>query len=142
MMTYKINYEAHPRAEDIQVLSDGIWDYAKQKKGHEPNDYFAFYIRDENNKILAGCSGENSYGGFFIDKLWVDEELRGKGYGTQLMLAAEKLGKERGCNFAATSTMEWEALEFYKKLGYRIEFERHGFFKDSINYFLRKELIN
>lgn len=54
------------------------------------------------------------------------------------MLAAEKFGKENGCTFAAVNTMDWEALDFYKTLGYEVEFERHGFQKDSIFYFLRK----
>ena len=54
------------------------------------------------------------------------------------MQAAEKLAQEKGCISAAVNTMDWEALDFYKKLGYRVEFERHGLAKDSICYFLRK----
>ena len=38
--------------------------------------------------------------------------------------------------------MDWEALAFYQKLGYEIEFERHGFAKNSIFYFLRKPLTS
>jgi hypothetical protein len=38
-------------------------------------------------------------------------------------------------------TFEWEALDFYKKLGYYVEFARHGFDKDSVFYFLRKDLV-
>jgi hypothetical protein len=37
--------------------------------------------------------------------------------------------------------MDWEARGFYGKLGYHIEFERHGFLKNSVFYFLRKSLI-
>lgn len=35
--------------------------------------------------------------------------------------------------------MDWEALGFYQKLGFIIEFERRGFLKDSVFYFLRKK---
>jgi hypothetical protein len=35
--------------------------------------------------------------------------------------------------------MSFEAPEFYKKLGYYVEFERHGFDKDSVFYFTREE---
>ncbi len=69
----------------------------------------------------------------------MEKSLRGNGYGSQLMMAAEKFGKENGCTFAAVNTMDWEALYFYKKLGYEVEFERHGFLKDSVFYFLRKK---
>ncbi len=33
-----------------------------------------------------------------------------------------------------------KALDFYKKLGYYVEFARKGFDKNSIFYFLRKDL--
>jgi ribosomal protein S18 acetylase RimI-like enzyme len=59
---------------------------------------------------------------------------------TKLMEAAQKLAKESGCNFMAVNTMDWEALDFYKKLGFYVEFERRGFDKNSIFYFLRKDL--
>jgi hypothetical protein len=36
--------------------------------------------------------------------------------------------------------MDWEALPFYQKLGYEVEFTREGFQKNSKMYFLRKEL--
>ena len=75
----------------------------------------------------------------YVDQLWVDESLRGKGYGTRLMQAAEELGKKKKCISAAVNTMSWEALDFYKKLGYHVEFERHGVAKNSIFYFLRKD---
>ncbi len=139
-MKYTINYEKNPKADDIQILNGGIMEYAKQKKGMNQLDFFAFFIRDEEERIVGGCGGDNVYGCFFIGQLWVTEELRGKGYGTKLMESAEKLAKECGCNFMAVNTMDWEALDFYKKLGFYVEFERRGFDKNSIFYFLRKDL--
>lgn len=75
-----------------------------------------------------------------VDQLWIEEPLRKKGYGTQLMQLVEKLAKENNCLFLSVNTMNWEALDFYKKLGYFVDFERHGYSKDSIFYFLRKNL--
>jgi len=141
-MTYKINFEANPAPEDIQVLGDGIIEYAVQRKNHKPMAFFAFFIRDENNKIQGGCNCAMLYGCLYIDSLWLTESLRHQKWGTQLMSSAEKYGKEQGCTFACVNTMDWEALDFYKKLNYKIEFERHGFEKNSVFYFLRKELIN
>jgi GNAT superfamily N-acetyltransferase len=137
-MTYKIDYEANPRGEDVQFLNDRIMEYAKQKKQMKQLEFFAFYVRDENGRIVGGCAGDNMYGGLFVGQLWVAEELRGQGYGTRLMAEAEKLAIESKCNFMAVNTMDWEALDFYKKIGFFVEFERHGFDKNSIFYFLRK----
>ena len=139
-MNYQISYEANPTSEDIQILNDGIMEQAKQKKGMKQLDFFAFFIRGDHGNIVGGCAGDNMYGGMFVGQLWVNEQLRGKGYGTQLMQRAEDLAKESQCNFIAVNTFDWEALEFYKKLGYYVEFERKGFDKNSTFYFLRKDL--
>lgn len=56
------------------------------------------------------------------------------------MLEAEKIGRERLCTFAAVDTMDWEALPFYEKLGYSVEFVRKGFENESKMFMLRKNL--
>lgn len=139
-MNYQINFEKNPKSEDLQILNDGIMEQAKHKKGMKQLDFFAFFIRDEDGKIMGGCAGDNMYGALFVGQLWVADKLRGKGYGTKLMQQAESLAKESGCHFMAVNTFDWEALDFYKKLGFYIEFERKGFDKNSIFYFLRKNL--
>lgn len=139
-MAYLIKFTTQPDPHDIQTLGEGISSYAKEQRGHKPIEPFGFFIRGENNQVWGGCNGNIGYDWIYIDQLWVHESLRGKGYGTKLMQAAEKLAKERGCVSAAVNTMDWEALGFYKKLGYQVEFERHGLAKNSIYYFLRKDL--
>ncbi len=136
-----LSLEENPSPDDVQILETGITVNAIQKKGQNPVSFFGIFIRDEKERLVAGCNGDVLYGCLWVGQLWVREEWRGKGYGTELMQAAEKYGKEKGCLFSAVNTMDWEALDFYKKLGYKVEFERHGFFKNSIFYFLRKNFI-
>jgi ribosomal protein S18 acetylase RimI-like enzyme len=137
----QLTLEENPSQQDIQILVDGISAHAKQIRGLEPIQSHAIWIRDQDNMIHGGCSFCNFYGCLYIDNLWVEESLRGKGYGTKLMMSAEKFGKEHGCHFATVNTMDWEALDFYKKLGFQVEFARRGFLKESVFYFLRKELL-
>ncbi len=139
-MTYKIDYEKNPSAADLQVLNDGIMKEHIIKKQMKPLAFFAYFIRNDQGRILGGCAGDNMYGGLFVGQLWVKEELRGKGYGTQLMSLAEELAKKSQCRFMTVNTFEWEALDFYKKRGFYVEFARHGFDKESVFYFLRKDL--
>ena len=80
------------------------------------------------------------YGCLHIDQLWVSPTLRSQGYGRQLMTKALEFGVAKQCSFATVNTMDWEALEFYQKLGFEIEFKRTGFDHQSIFYFLRKSL--
>lgn len=54
------------------------------------------------------------------------------------MQSAEILGKDKGCMFSTVNTMDWEALDFYQRLGYEIEYKRSGYSNDSILFFLKK----
>lgn len=139
-MNYKITYQPHPTSEEIQRLNNGISHQAILKKNMTPIESFAFFIEDENGTMVGGCSGCHMYGSTYIDALWVHEALRKQGYGKALMLEAETLANKNNTNFMTVNTFDWEALDFYKHLGFHIEFERKGFDKDSIFYFLRKNL--
>jgi len=139
-MKYTFTYDANPTPDNTKLLFEGISEHAKITKGHEPGRPFAFFIKDETGVIKGGCSGYIFYGCLYVDLLWVDKILRGKKYGTQLMEKAQQLGKDNKCNFLAVNTMDFEALDFYKKLGFILEFERTGFDKNSRMYFLKKDL--
>jgi GNAT superfamily N-acetyltransferase len=138
-MVYKIKFEANPTTAEIKILHDGIADHAKQMKSQKPLKFYAYFIQDSEDQIKGGCNGCIYYGCLYIDNLWVDKELRRKNYGKQLMELAEQFGKENDALFSTVNTMDWEALDFYKKLGYAIEFERQGYVNDSTFYFLRKD---
>lgn len=137
-MTLTINYEQNPSHDDTKILWEGISKHASHVRGLNPGKSFAFFLRDESRQIKGGCSGYIFYGCLYIDLLWVEEDLRGQRYGTKLVQEAEDLAKQHNCRFVTVNTMDFEALDFYKELGFYVEFERHGYEKDSIFYFLRK----
>ena|SRR3990167_1252969 len=139
-MNYKIDFDSNPKTEDTEILSDGIFSEAKEKKDLNPVTYFAFFIRDETEKIIGGCNGDILYGQLYVSQLWVHKKIRNQGYGTKLMQLAEEYAKKMGVRFMSVNTMDFEAKPFYQKLGFFVEFERHGFDKDSVFYFLRKNL--
>lgn len=139
-MKYTIKYESNPKQDDTSILWQGITENATLVRGHKPAKSFAFFIKDENDQIKGGCSGCIFDGCLYLDLLWVDALLRGKSFGTQLMEETEKLAKENKCHFIMLNTMDFEAPDFYKKLGYFVEFTRTGFEKDSSMLFFRKNL--
>jgi ribosomal protein S18 acetylase RimI-like enzyme len=139
-MKYSIDHVSDPSHQDIQILYDGLKDHMRAKRDLKPISFFGYFIKDNNKKILGGCVGHLIYGSLAVDTLWVAESLRGQGYGTRLMQMAEQFGMDNECHFMTVNTMDWEAQDFYKKLGFHVEFERKGFDKGSIFYFLRKEL--
>ena len=134
-----MTYEKFPKQNEIEILSQGIAQNAKIKKNLDPVLPFAFFIRDSHNQIKAGCNGNIGYQWLYVDQLWVDENFRNQGYGTQLMQAAEDLALKNQCVSIAVNTAEWEALDFYKKLGFYVELERKWLAGHSKFYFLRKD---
>src|SRR4029079_466017 len=100
-MNYKITYENNPSKEDTNFLLEKITEISIKTQQHKPHESFAFFIRDDHKQIKAGCNGFIFYGCLYIDQLWVDESLREKGHGTELMTLAENLGKEKECLFMA-----------------------------------------
>ena len=55
-----------------------------------------------------------------IEGLWVADDQRGRGYGSQLLTAAETIAVERGCIGAWLGTFDFQARGFYERHGYRV----------------------
>lgn len=133
------HYTSIPK-EYEEVLYHGISKRAFQAKGLSSIRPFSIFIKDQKEQVLGGASGTLFYGSLYVDSLWVDETLRNQGWGKKLMYEAEKIGREHGALFVTLNTMDWEALPFYQKLGYSIEFTREGYEKGSKMFMLRKNL--
>jgi len=127
-------------AADEKLLFEGLNQHGHETKAMSPIQPFVILVKDKNGNTVGGAKGQTYYGCLYVDILWIEKELRHLGLGTTLMSEAEKIGKEKKCTFATVNTMDWEALSFYQKLGYQIEFVRGGYVKESKMYFLRKSL--
>ncbi|MCZ6913569.1 MAG: GNAT family N-acetyltransferase, partial [Rickettsia endosymbiont of Ixodes persulcatus] len=118
------------------IISEALNKDAREKKGLVGDiESFSFSCFDQDKNFVAGISGMSSWGRFYIDSLFVNENIRNQNYGTVLIQKAEDLARERGCNFIHLVTMDFQAKPFYEKLGYKIEFVMHGYDKDSIMYY-------
>lgn len=138
---YELEFTKNPTFEEIEALTEGISENAKEIKGIALQvQPFGFFHKDSQGVILAGCQGEICYKSMFISQLWVSEKLRHQGIGTLLMQKAEALAKDSDCQMLAINTMDWEAESFYKKLGFKVDFERSGYEKNSKMLFLSKML--
>ena len=55
-----------------------------------------------------------------LEVLWIDERYRGLGYGRDLVLEAERIGKAKGYAASQTWTFSFQGPEFYKAIGYKV----------------------
>jgi GNAT superfamily N-acetyltransferase len=140
MQTTGLVVEDNPDPSDLEFLEDQINRYNVAVTGIVDWHPLAIFVRDQRGQIVAGING-GMWGGYLeIKNLWVHEDLRGQGIGRRLLLAAEQQARARGCNQALLDTHDFQAPEFYKKLGYSVFGVFEGIGGRYNRYYLRKQL--
>ncbi len=121
------------RKKVIEHNMDQLPDHLKT-----PNETISFILKDDKEKIMGGITGHMFWNHLHIDFLWVDQSLRGTGYGSQLLNKIENFAIEQGCRLVYLDTFSFQAPEFYKKKGYEVfgTIENHP--KGFNQYFLQK----
>ncbi|MBX0356779.1 N-acetyltransferase [Halobacillus sp. Nhm2S1] len=77
------------------------------------------YVKDRDNYVRGGLLGEICWNWLEIHTLMMDKELRGSGHGSKLLMEAERMARKKACDFIKVDTLSFQALDFYKKHGYR-----------------------
>ena len=101
-----------PRSEDVQLLEDQINKHNVVRTGRRDFRPLAVYLRDEQGGIIAGLYGFTWAGWLEIKFVWVREDLRGHGHGSQLVQAAEAEARARGCNRVWLDSHSFQAPTF------------------------------
>ena len=76
-----------------------------------------------------------------IDLLWFYEKYRKRGYGKELLDAAENHARKLGAEKAFVETTSWQAKPFYEKQGYNQIASIDNRPKGYTTYYLTKDLI-
>lgn len=121
-------------------IDTGFSQHAILQTGHDDRkEPVAFVAMDEG--IFAGaCVAAVFWGALHIKYVYVEQAYRLKGLGTKLMENAFTFGREQKCTFAFVETMSFQAADFYKKMGFELEFTREGFSHGTSFHYLRKKL--
>ncbi len=139
-MSYTLQPEIQPDERDVQVLWKGLHDHNTQHSGSDEAQYLAIFLRDEQGVVCGGVSGWSAVGWLKIDVLWVREDLRGRGFGKQLLAAAEAEGIRRGCQYVTLDSFSFQAPELYKKNGYEEFAVLDNIAGNQTWHFLKKDL--
>ena len=100
----------------------------------------AIFLRDDRGEIRGGITGGVWGTWLHVIALWVDEELRGRGHGRELLLAAEAEAREAGAKHAFLETHTFQAPGLYEGLGYVVVAELEDYPPGESQLILRKEL--
>ena len=140
-MTYRLSLEEQPGADDRAVIEQGLVNHAVAR-GIEPRNHrsLAVFVRDDTGRALGGLIGTTVWGWLQVAQLWVAQQIRGEGYGIALMRAGEAEAQRRGCHHALLDTFDFQAREFYERLGYEVFGEVRDFPRGHARFFMQKAL--
>jgi ribosomal protein S18 acetylase RimI-like enzyme len=139
MSELQIELDENPSADDFRLVLDGVRKFNREQTGNERPRPVACFLRDEG-RIVGGVQGSLWGRSMHIDVLWVDEQYRGGGYGSQMMTAIEKYAAAHDHPLVYLETTSFQALPFYRKLGYEVFGELAEISRGHKLFFLRKEL--
>jgi GNAT superfamily N-acetyltransferase len=142
MPRWKIDIEDKPKAEDMRFVIGQLMDF---NDAHSPTAFgrreLRLFVRDDAGDIQAGLFGTVTMHCLVIQILWIAENVRGQGLGTELVETAERIAKEEGAKQSLVETTTFQAPEFYHKLGYRVICEIEDCPIDSQSLLMRKWFV-
>ena len=116
-----------------------IRSYNRSKRETAESEPLNLYAEDDSGELMAGLVAETFGNWLEIEYLFVKEDLRGQGIGSQLLQQAESEAKKRNCRYVFVNTYQFQAPAFYQKYGYQEVFtlkdypctgQRHYYQKD------------
>jgi GNAT superfamily N-acetyltransferase len=118
VMRYDVIMDDAPSDTDLRFVEEQLISYNIATTGYNDYRLLAVFARDDDGTIRAGLTGFTWGGTLKIEYLWVHEQLRGRGYGSRMLLAAEQEAVRRGCHLAVVDTHSFQGPDFYPTLGY------------------------
>ena len=123
-----------------EVVGGGIHNFNLQQAGDTQHKQLCYVLRAPDQKIAGGLIGATYWNWFYIELLFVNEELRGRGYGHRLLEFAEDEARQRGAKNVYLDTFSFQAPGFYKKHGYHVFGKLQDFPPGHQRYFFTKQL--
>ena len=137
-----ISIETDAANEVQHAVSSGLYAYNDQFAGPMENSTLTIGVRDRDGKIIGGLvvNLQPGWKWMHLQRLWIDEAYRRAGIGRRLIEMAEKEGQKLGCLHVAVDTMEFQARDFYEKLGYSVYGVMEDYPHGHKKFHLRKTL--
>lgn len=137
---YQIVNVEKPEETAWGVIGHGLQAYNVQQAGDERFKRICCALQAPDQTIVGGAIGELYWNWFHLDLLWLPEDLRGRGYGSQLLARIEGEARQHGAKYIFLDTFSFQAPEFYMKYGYTVFGELADFPPGHRRYFLTKSL--
>ncbi len=127
-------------SQKSQEIGNLIRSYNRSKREAAESEPLNLYVEDDSGQVMAGLVAETFGNWLEIEYLFVKEDLRGQGIGSQLLQQAESEAKKRNCRFAFVNTYQFQAPAFYQKHGYKEVFTMKNYPYTGQRHYYQKEL--
>ncbi|HSB65131.1 MAG TPA: GNAT family N-acetyltransferase [Anaerolineales bacterium] len=133
--------EMEATAGDMGIMLEGLGKNILKHLGNiELGKSVRIFLHDPVNKTIGGIAGDLFGGWIYISLLWVDENNRNRGFGTELVKRLEAEARQLGCSNAHLDTYSFEARPFYERAGYEVFARLDDYPVGHSKYFLKKAL--
>jgi GNAT superfamily N-acetyltransferase len=116
----ELHVEVGPKKEDVALLTQRLREYNTVASERAESIELGAFLRDERGELTGGIYARTWSNCCEIEYLWVDESQRGKGTGSQLLVALEEAARERNCVRMVVTTFSFQARPFYERHGYEV----------------------
>jgi GNAT superfamily N-acetyltransferase len=140
MSEIRIVSDPHASEGLKRIVIDHLDAYNLAVTGFQDYSPVNFFLRDPGDEVVGGLIAQIWGGILHVRILWVSQTLRGRGFGRQLLEAAEQRATERGCRHVFLESFSFQAPGFYEKLGYRTFARAEDWPVGHTHHFLRKDL--
>ena len=137
---YEIVYVEKPDESIWGAIGGGLHQYNIEKARDGHGKLLCYILYTPEQEVVGGIIGETHWDWFYINLMFVKEELRKSGYGHRLLTLAEDEAQKRGAKHAYLDTFSFQAPDFYQKHGYEVFGELQDFPVGHQRYYLRKKL--
>lgn len=110
--------------ESLDKIIDDEFEEQSLENNVKCNYVPLYIVAKENGEIVGALTGYTCYDEVYIEELIVLKKHRGKGIGIKLMEEVENHFKNKGLNNINLVTNGFQAIDFYKKCGFKLEFVR------------------
>lgn len=127
-------------SKKTQELGNLIRAYNQSKREPSKSEPLNIYVEDQQGNLIAGMVAETFGNWLEIEYLYVQEDFRGQGLGSNILNRAEKEARERKCKYSFVNTYQFQAPDFYKKHGYEEVFALKEYPYTGERYYYTKAL--
>jgi GNAT superfamily N-acetyltransferase len=130
----------NPEQALIDFLSERIAEFNWANWEVSKRTPLAIQVKSDSGEVVAGAAARSFGDWLLLDTLWVSETLRGQNVGSKILKKVEEAAISRGCIKCLLDTLDFQAMPFYEKHGYKVEWVQEGYPKTGCKYFMVKQL--